>query len=163
MHDLLACVGDGIVSLVGWDLNACTIFTREYIVGPIALLIDVLCAHQGPHTAVFVVLGQLLPIVSRVVVQVQKVVGGATLVFLACIVVGLFSFQLLSLLYFSLLHGFKSFDFSLVPFLTQIGPPVLHMFILLLTHFLVRHCEVLVKSLLLCTVSIKNQTSAPQT
>ena len=150
-HDLLARVRDGVVALVGRHLDADAFLARENIVGAIALVVNVLGAHEGADAAVLVVLRQLLPIVRLVVVEVEQVVGGAPLILLPRIEVVPLHVDHLRLTHLRLLHVFKSVDFALESLLSEVGPLVLDVLEFLLTHALIRNGEVLVKSLLLCS------------
>ena len=96
LHDLLSGLSDWIIALVGWHLDALPLLTRQDVEATVALVVDVFGSHQGSHTAVLVVLGQLVAIVSLVVVQIEQVVRCAALVFLACIELILFDFKSLS-------------------------------------------------------------------
>ena len=149
LHDLLAGLGDWIIALVGWHLDALPLLTRQDVVASIALVVDVFGSHEGSHAAVFVVLGQLVSIAGLVVVQVQQVVSCAALIFLARVELILFDFKSLSLFDILRLHVFKSVDLSGVALFAQMSPSILHMLELLLAYFLVSHCKILVESFLL--------------
>jgi len=149
-HDLLACISDGVVSLMLGDLDALSGLSRKNVVAAIALVVNVLCTHHRPHFAVVVILGKLLPVRRVVVVQIKQVVSCSALVLFSCIeLVSLHGDDFVSTLVI-LLHVFKPADLTNESLLTQMGPFVLHLIILLLAHFLVSHGEILVKSLLLC-------------
>lgn len=145
----MAGLSDWIIALVGRHLDALTLLARQNVVPAVALVVDVFGSHQGSYAAVLVVLSQLVAIVGLVVVQVQQVVCCAALVFLACIELCFFDFESLSLFDIHRLHVFKSVDFSGVALFAQMGPSVLHVCELLLAHFLVGHCKILIESFLL--------------
>ena len=131
------------------DLNASAVLSSENIVASIALIVDVLGAHEGSHAAILVVLLQLLPLGCVVVPQVQWVVRCTALVLFASIEFIFLRLQDLSLLYFVCLHVFKSVDLSLVAFFTKMSPAVLDMRELCLPLLLISNSEVLVEPFLL--------------
>ena len=79
----MTCVGDWVVALVGRDLDSIAIGACEYIVGSVALVIDVLGAHQSPYSAILIVLGQLVAIISLIILLVQQVISGTSMVLLS--------------------------------------------------------------------------------
>ena len=148
MHNLLPGICDRVVSLVGRDLDTNSLLAGENVELAIVLVIEVLGAHHGPHLAVVVVLLELLAVGVVVVAEVEQVVGCTALVLLSCIEVVFLHFEHLSLLLVLLLHVFKPAHFPGEALLAQMGPLVLNMVVLLLTHFRVCHCEVLVEPFL---------------
>ena len=131
------------------NLNSASIFTRENIVRPIALIIDVLGTHKCANTAVVIISLQVGAILVLIVAVVEQIVGGAALVFLSCIELVLLDFEHLCLLNIVCLHVFKSADFSCVPLFSQVSPSILHMLELLMTNFLVCNGEIFIETLLL--------------
>ena len=79
----MTCVADWVVAFVGRDLNPVAIGACKYIVGSVALVVDVLGAHQSPYSAILVVLGQMVAIRSLIILLVQQVVSGTSMVFLS--------------------------------------------------------------------------------
>lgn len=118
-------------------LDPAPVLPSENIVRTIALIIDVFGAHERPDPAVLVVRLQVRPVRVLVVVVVEEVVGRATLVFLASVELGFLDVEHLRLFDFTILHVFKSADLSVVSFLTEMSPSVLHMLVLLLSNFLI--------------------------
>lgn len=53
---------------MGWHLDSLPILACQDIVASIALVIDVFGSHQGAHSAILIVLLQILTIVRLVVV-----------------------------------------------------------------------------------------------
>ena len=131
------------------NLNSVSILTRENIVRPIALIIDVLGAHKCANTAVVIVSLQVGAILVLIVVVVEQVVGGASLVFLTRVELVLLDLQHLGLLGFICLHVFKSTNLSGVSLFSKMGPSILDVLEVLLTNFLVCDGKVFVKSFLL--------------
>ena len=148
-HDLLAGSRDWVVALVLRNLNTVPLLTGQDVVGAISLVVDVFGSHEGSYAAVFVILRQALSVLRSVVVEIEQVVGGSTLVLLSSVEVVSFHFDHLLALHIHLFHAFKSVDFSVVSLFAQVGPLVLDVLELLGAHFLVCHREVLVESLLL--------------
>ena len=72
------------------NVDAGSVLAGQNVVRAVALVINVLRAHQSSHSAVSVVLLQLLPIVVLVVVQIEEVVSRASLILLSCIELVLF-------------------------------------------------------------------------
>jgi hypothetical protein len=130
-------------------LYSASIFTGENIVGPIALVIDISCAHQGTHAAIIIIRLQVVSVVVLIVVVVQKVVRSSPLIFLACIKLVPLNVYDLSRLNFTSFHVFKSVNLPGEPLFTQVRPSVLNMCMLLLTNLLIGHGEILIEALLL--------------
>lgn len=116
-HDLLACISDRVVSLVLGDLDALSSLASENVVAAITLVGDVLRAHHCSHLAVVVVVGQLLPILRLIVVQIQQVVRCAALILLSCIELVSFHGDDFGSTLVTLLHVFKPSDLAGEPLL----------------------------------------------
>lgn len=132
-----------------WHLNALPFFTSKDVVSAIGLIVDILGAHKSSHTAVFVILLQSLAVISLIVVEVEQIVSGTSMVFATSVEVVTLDcndFMLACLLNF---HVFKSLHFTLITLFTKMGPAVLHMLELLLSNFLISNRKVLVETLLL--------------
>ena len=130
-------------------MNALPFFTSKDVVSAIGLIVDILGAHKSSHTAVFVILLQSLAVISLIVVEVEQIVSGTSMVFATSVEVVTLDrndFVLACLLNF---HVFKSLNFTLVTLFTKMGPAVLHMLELLLSNFLISNGKVLVETLLL--------------
>lgn len=130
-------------------LNPASVLASQDIVRPIALIIDVLGAHERSHPTVFVVSLQIGTIRIAIIVVIEQVVGRATLIFLASVELVLLYVENLRLFDFTLLHVFKSADFSVESFLSEMRPSILHVLELLLSNFLICNCKVFIKAFLL--------------
>mmetsp|Transcript_8813 Transcript_8813/g.10454 ORF Transcript_8813/g.10454 Transcript_8813/m.10454 type:complete len:125 (-) Transcript_8813:257-631(-) len=122
---------------MGRHLDPLALFPCQNIVAAIAFIIDVFGTHEGAHAAIFIVLLQALPIVARVVVQVEQVVRCATMIFLPRIELTFLHFKDFCIAHVASFHVFKSVDFTTVALFTQVGPFVLHVLELVLTNFLI--------------------------
>ena len=66
----MSSLSDWIIAVVGRPLGTLSLLTWQDVVATVALVVDVFGLHQGSHSAVSVVLGQLVAIVSLPVVEV---------------------------------------------------------------------------------------------
>ena len=136
---MLTCIRDWVVALVLRNVDTVSVLAGQNVERAVALVVNVLRAHQSSHSAVSVVLLQLLPIVVLVVVQIEEVVCRASLILLSCIELVSFRLKDLSVLYITSLHVFKPADLTGVPFFAQVSPFVLYLLVFLLTDPLVSH------------------------
>ena len=137
-------------------LNALAVLTGQDVVGTVALIVDVLSAHQGSHAAICVVLFKVLAICSLVIVEVQQVVCSAALILLSCIEMVLFDLEDFLLASILCLHVSKAVHLTCVSLFAKMCPLVLNVLELVLANALVSHCEVLVKSFLLGDVMARS-------
>ena len=148
-HDLLAGIGNGVVSLVFRHLDSIAVSSSQDIVLTVALVVDVFGAHEGSHTAVLVVVLKGVAIVCLVVLLVQQVVSSSTMILLSCIELVFFDRENVLGSNIGLLHVFKSVHLSVITLFTKMSPAVLNVIKLRSTNFLIGNREVFIKPLLL--------------
>ena len=87
-----------------------------------------------------------------VVAKVEQVVCCATFILFTCVEVIFFGLEHGIHVLVDALHLLKALDFAMESFFSQVSVLILHTVELLLTDFLISHCEVLVKPLLFCSI-----------
>jgi len=101
---------------------------------------------------VIVNLLEFAAVVRLVVAQVQQVVRCTTLILFTCVKVILLGLEHGIHVLVYTLHLFETLHFAVESFFSQVSELVLIAVELLLTDFLIRHCEVFVEPLLLCSI-----------
>lgn len=137
-HDLLARAVDGV--------DALHVCARQDVETAVTLSLEVLRSLHSPRMGFAVLRRQGVASVVLLVLSGEQVVGGSSVVFLACIEVVLLGRQNCVLARIVMLHSIVFSHFAFVPLLPQVCILVLLLFKLLLPSSLICNCEILVES-----------------